>query len=282
MRITVASGKGGTGKTTVAVSLALALALRSEESVQLVDADVEEPNAHLFLKPHIDTSRPVEKRLPRVDEVRCDRCGACVAACEFNALALLGKRLLVYGELCHGCGRCGLVCPRDAIREVPHGLGVVETGTARGLRFAQGRLKVGESMATPVVQALKEEIVTDGTIIVDAPPGTGCPTIAALQGADLALLVTEPTPFGLHDLRAAVEVTRKLRVPAAVIVNRTGIGDGGVEVYCRAEGLPIVLSIPFDRAIAAAYAVGEPLVDALPGWRARFAALGRRLTRQPA
>ena len=275
MRIAVASGKGGTGKTTVAVSLALALG--NEERVQFLDCDVEEPNAHLFLRPEITTTLSVDKLLPQIDESLCQTCGACAAACEFGAIAVLGKFTLVYPELCHGCGRCRLVCPHGAIDEIPHQLGVVESGVARGFPFAQGILNVGEAMATPIIHSLKEEIDPDRTAILDAPPGTGCPMIAALHGADVAVLVTEPTPFGLHDLRAAVEVARILDVPTAVIINRAGIGDARVEEYCAEEGIPVVLSIPFDRDIATSYAVGEPLVDAMPAWRERFVALGERL-----
>ena len=226
MRITVASGKGGTGKTTVAVNLALSLF--DEQPIQLIDCDVEEPNAHIFLKPHIEASRSVEKLLPRVALELCDSCGACAKACEFNAIAVIGEKVLVYDELCHGCGLCQMVCPTGAISEVSHELGVVESGTAYGFPFSQGVLNVGEAMATPIIHELKNEIISDRVAILDAPPGTGCPTIAALHDADLALLVTEPTPFGLHDLKAAVGVARILGIPTAVVINRDGIGDDQV------------------------------------------------------
>jgi MinD superfamily P-loop ATPase len=275
MRIAVASGKGGTGKTTVAVNLALSLS--ATQPLQFLDCDVEEPNAHIFLKPDFVATRSVDKLVPQIDASRCTRCGICVKNCEFNALGLMGENVLVYESLCHGCGRCGLVCPEGAISEAPHQLGVVENGSARGFPFAHGLLNVGETMATPIIHVLKEEM--DGTrwAILDAPPGTGCPTIAALHGADVAVLVTEPTPFGLHDLKAAVAVARTLDVPPAVVINRHGIGDDGVERYCEQEGIPIVMTIPFDRRIAESYAVGVPLVDADPQWRERFLELARRI-----
>jgi MinD superfamily P-loop ATPase len=271
MRIAVASGKGGTGKTTIAVNLALSLVER--EPVQFIDCDVEEPNAHIFLKPRIERVRSVEKLLPEVDESLCNQCGECAKTCEFNAIAVIGKKVLVYNDLCHGCGLCTMVCPTGAIREIPHELGVVEAGEARGFPFAQGLLNVGEAMATPIIHALKEDIDQQYLTILDAPPGTGCPTIAALHGADVALLVTEPTPFGLHDLKAAVGVARSLGVSIAVVINRNGIGDDQVERYCEQEGLPIPLRIPFDREIAALYSEGIPLVDAVPWWKERFLAL---------
>ena len=275
MRIAVASGKGGTGKTTVAVSLALSLS--AAEPIQFLDCDVEEPNAHLFLNPQFEAALSVDKQLPQIDHEKCTRCGACVEACEFNALAIMGGNVMVYDSLCHGCGRCGLVCPTGAISEVPHQLGIVESGTARGFPFAHGVLNVGETMATPIIHALKREIDPSKLSILDAPPGTGCPTIAALHEADVALMVTEPTPFGVHDLKAAVEVARTLDVPTAVVINRAGIGNDQVEKYCDEENIPIVLTIPFDRAIAESYAVGTPLVDAIPSWREQFVKLAERL-----
>jgi len=275
MRIAIASGKGGTGKTTVAINLALSLSVN--ESIQFLDCDVEEPNAHIFLNPHFETTRSVDKLLPQVNANTCTRCGACVEACEFNALALMGGNVMLYDSLCHGCGRCKLVCPFGAISELPHQLGVVETGNARGFPFARGLLNVGETMATPIIHALKNEIDNSKLAILDAPPGTGCPTIAALYEASVALLVTEPTPFGLHDLKAAVEVARTLGVPTAVAINRAGIGDDQVKRYCEQENIPVVLTIPFDREIAETYAVGTPLVDAIPSWRERFIELADRL-----
>ena len=275
MKIAVASGKGGTGKTTVAVSLALSLA--AQEPVQLLDCDVEEPNAHLFLKPKFADSRSVDKLLPEIDPNACTLCGECVQVCEFNALALVGERVLRFDALCHGCGRCGLVCPAGAIGECSHQLGRVQSGTATGIQFAQGVLNVGETMATPIVHALTAEVDAARTNILDAPPGTGCPAIATLHASDLALLVTEPTPFGLHDLRAAVQLSRTLDLPIAVIINRADIGDARVATYCEAERIPILLTIPFDRSIAATYAVGTPLVHADPSWRERFLALASQL-----
>ena len=276
MQITIASGKGGTGKTTVAVNLALSLV--TQEPVQFLDCDVEEPNAHIFLKPRIERVRSVEIRHPEVDGALCDQCGACAEACEFNAIAVIGEKVLIYNELCHGCGLCHMVCPTGAIREVPHELGVVESGTARQFPFFHGLLNIGEAVAPPLIHELKKEMDAERLTILDAPPGTCCPTIAALHGADLALLVTEPTPFGLHDLKAAVGVARTLQIPIAVVINRSGIGDDRVERYCDEEGLPIPLKIPFDREIASLYAEGIPLVDAVPAWKERFVALYERIT----
>jgi len=275
LRIAVASGKGGTGKTTVAVNLALSLA--EEHPVGLIDCDVEEPNAHLFLSPEIEDQEAIYKQLPVVDSVRCTGCGACVTSCQFGALARVGNRILVFDTLCHGCGRCRMVCPSGAIDEVRHELGVIEIGRAGTIAFAQGRLRVGEAMATPLIRALKRRISEERTWLLDAPPGTGCPTIATMDGADVVLLITEPTPFGLHDLRAAVGVARVLGLPVAVTINRDGVGDTAVDRYCREEGIPILLRIPFDREIASLYAEGIPLVRRRPDWKATFVELHRRL-----
>ena len=271
MRITVASGKGGTGKTTVATNLAIAVSERFP--VQFLDCDVEEPNAHIFLKPQIENSRSVDKLLPEVNEELCTRCGDCVRACEFNAIAIIGKKILVYNDLCHGCGLCKMVCPVGAISEHPHELGVIETGTAHGFQFTCGLLNVGEAMSTPIIHEMKGMIDLQKLAIIDAPPGTGCPTIAAIKDADVAILVTEPTPFGLHDLQAAVGVARSVEVPVFVVINRDGIGDDRVEQYCEQEGIPIAMKIPFAREIATLYSKGITLVDGMPEWKERFQAL---------
>lgn len=278
LRIAVASGKGGTGKTTVAVSLTLALADRGP--VQLVNCDVEEPNAHLFLLPRIGQREPVELPIPEVNAERCTGCGACAQACRFGALAVIGKKVLVHPELCHGCGLCAMVCPTQAIAEVPRAIGWIERGEGKGVSFLQGVLNVGEPMATPIIRRLKQWIDPAVPAVLDTPPGTACPVIETLKGADFALLVTEPTPFGLHDLRLTVEVTRVLGMPAGVVISKDGIGTDAVECYCQEEGLPVLLRIPMDRGIAESYARGVPLVDAFPEWREPFRKLFERILDQ--
>jgi MinD superfamily P-loop ATPase len=266
--LTVTAGKGGTGKTTVAT--ALALSLRDDHPVQFLDCDVEEPDAHILLKPEITEREPVYIKRPQVDEGKCDYCGECARRCEFNAIAVIGKRIIIYDELCHGCGLCHWVCPKDAISEYDVEIGVVERGTVHGFDYLQGALAVGEPLATPIIQQLKERIDSEKVAILDSPPGTGCPVIETMHGSDFVLLVTEPTPFGLHDLRLTVDVAKTLGLRMGVVINRDGVGDRGVEDYCREEGLPILLRIPMDRRIAVAYSNGIPFVLELPEWQERF------------
>jgi MinD superfamily P-loop ATPase len=271
--VAIASGKGGTGKTTVAVNLALSL----DGPVQLLDCDVEAPNCHLFLRPTITASEPAGIPVPRVDHERCTLCRDCGSICQYNAIAVLATGVMVFEELCHGCGGCALVCPEKAITEVSRPIGVVETGHADGLEVVTGRLDIGQALAPPLIRAVKAHARDDRTVVIDAPPGTSCPMIAATHGADLVLLVTEPTPFGLSDLSLAVETVRTLGIPCAVIVNRAGSGDGRVHDYCAAEGLDIVAEIADDRRVAESYARGEVLVSTLAHTRADFADLARRV-----
>ncbi len=265
LSIAVASGKGGTGKTTVAVGFAIVTG-----RCQLLDCDVEEPNAHLFLRPRITQTEAVTIPVPQVDRERCSLCGRCAEACQFHAIAVMGKQVLVFPELCHGCGACALACPEEAIREAPRQVGVVESGKATKISFVHGRLNVGEPMATPVIRAVKAYLDSKRLTIIDAAPGTACPVVEAVKGSDFCLLVTEPTPFGLSDLRLAVEVMEKLAVPCGVVINRSGEGDEATEAFCATKQLPLLGRIPFDRAIAEAYAHGRHPVYAVPE-------LGRRL-----
>lgn len=259
MIISVASGKGGTGKTTVAVGLAIVVG-----RAQFLDCDVEEPNAHLFLHPRLTVCSPVTILVPEVDAERCTRCGRCSEVCQFHALAVMGKQVLVFPELCHGCGACSLACPEDAIREVPREVGVVEGGKAGKIEFVQGRLNVGEPMATPVIRAVRAHVAEQRLTIIDAAPGTACPVVEAVKGSDFCLLVTEPTPFGLSDLRLAVEVMEKMSVPCGVVINRSGEGDETIEAFCASKGLPLLGRLPFDRQIAEAYAHGRHPVYTQP------------------
>ena len=273
MIISVASGKGGTGKTTVAVNLALSL---KEVEVQVLDCDVEEPNSHLFLNPVIHETKSAYTLVPEVDYERCDFCGKCAPACEYNALVVVPeKEVMVFPGLCHGCGLCSLVCPQHAISEHPRGIGVIKKGRSGdgSIELVYGLLNIGEIMATPLIDRVKAELDPEKTVIIDVPPGTACPVIAAVQDSDYCILVTEPTPFGLYDLKLAVAVLHVLAIPCGVVVNKAGIGDRGVYAYCEREGLPILLEIPHDKRIAECYAEGVPFVKRFPEWQERFAAL---------
>ena len=274
MIISVASGKGGTGKTTVAVNLALSL-----KNIQLLDCDVEEPNAHIFLKPRIGGEKKATIPVPKIDEAKCTYCGKCREVCAYHAIAVLpgseGKKgsVLVFPHLCHGCGACSLFCPQGAIKEVDKEIGVIEIGEQGDIQFIHGRLNISEAMSPPLIRQVKEYINTTRTVIIDAPPGTSCPVITAVKGSDFCVLVTEPTPFGLNDLILAVEVLRKLQILFGVVINRSDIGDGKVEDYCRKENISILMQIPFSREIAVSYSEGVPIVERDVSYKDKFISL---------
>jgi MinD superfamily P-loop ATPase len=273
MRIAVASGKGGTGKTTIAVNLARAI----DGPTRLLDCDVEEPNCHLFLRPDIVEQETVGIPIPQVAEATCTACGECGQFCEFNAIVSFKTVPLVFPELCHGCGGCTKVCPEGAIHEVEREIGVVERGRCRGVELIQGILNVGEPLAPPLIQAVKAYAGTGGVTIVDAPAGTSCTMIESARECDYVVMVTEPTPFGLRDLRLAVAAIRELRIPCGVVVNRAGIGNGRVREYCSAENIPVLLEIADDRRIAEAYSRGQIIIEAIPEMRSTFDLLFQRV-----
>ena len=298
MIIAVASGKGGTGKTTVATSLALSLAVDgpgSTDAVEqpgvpdnliLLDCDVEEPNAALFIRPTLDQREDVGILIPEVDLEKCTYCGRCAEVCVWHAIAVVGQKVLVFPELCHGCGSCTLNCPEEAIHEVLNTTGTIESGRAGSITFGHGIMDVGQAMSTPIIRQLKKQHLAghhdgEGVVILDASPGTSCPVVETMRDSDFVLLVTEPTPFGLHDLRLAVQVARdELGLPVGVVVNRDGMGDVGVDEYCATEKIPILMRIPLERRIAEAISEGQSLVEALPGYRILFRDLYRAIEEQ--
>ncbi len=278
MIISIASGKGGTGKTLVATSLALALS--TKERVQLLDCDVEEPNDQIFLNSVIDRRDSAVIPVPIVDEQRCTHCGECARVCVYNALAVLKNLVMTFHGLCHGCGACAYLCPEKAIREEPRSIGAIESATVEGIEFTQGVLNVGEAMAPPVIRQVKKHLQKDGVAIVDASPGTSCPVIEAIKGSDFCLLVTDPTPFGFHDLKLAVEAVRSLGIACGVIINRSGDNDTATEDYCREKNIPVLMKIPLDIEIARLYSRGIALVEGMPEWRQPFIDLYGRISKE--
>lgn len=275
MIISIASGKGGTGKTTIAVNLALSLA--ENEEVQLIDCDVEEPNAHIFLKPEITETKEAFVPVPEIDKNKCTSCGECAKACEFNAIAILPKKFMIFNELCHGCGLCKIVCPENAITEKKRAIGIIEKGISGRIGFVHGKLNIGEAMSSNLISVVKDEIDKNKIAIIDAPPGAACPVIKTLHNSDYCVLVTEPTPFGLHDLRIAVEVLEKLKIPHGVIINRDGIGNDETEKFCNENKIPILLKIPYNKKIAELYSKGIPYVTKMPEWKERFLDVFKKL-----
>lgn len=271
MRIAVASGKGGTGKTTIATSLALSLS--AERETWYVDCDVEAPNGHLFLRPNFTYSTQAVIKIPQIQVDQCTMCGKCVEVCQFHALANVVKSIMVFPQLCHGCGSCTLNCPEQAISEVDNPIGMLESGyTAEGIRFQRGVLSISEPMPTPVIRQLKrmDQAPDDALVILDSPPGASCSVVETLRGADYALLVTEPTPFGLHDLKQMIGIVQDMNIPAGIVVNRDGIGSPQVEAYLLELSLPILLRVPFDKKIASGIAAGESLMAVRPEYRQDF------------
>jgi MinD superfamily P-loop ATPase len=267
MIISIASGKGGTGKTTIAVNLALSL---PTGTVQLIDCDVEEPNSHLFLSPTIHQVTSMGIPVPRIDESKCTYCGKCAKVCEYHAIAVILKNVLVFDELCHGCGACSYLCPEKAIFEMEREIGIVQEGSANGIPFANGVLNVGEPMASPLIRKVKERVQKDKIVILDAPPGTACPVIETVKGSDFCILVTEPTPFGLNDLELAVGMLEKLGIPKGVVINKADVGDREVWDYCQSKNIPILTEIPMDRRIAESYSKGIPIIVEDPSYVQKF------------
>jgi len=263
--ISVASGKGGTGKTTIAVNLALSLS-----NVQLLDCDVEEPNCHIFIKPVFENKNTVFIPIPQVDSKKCDGCGRCQEFCAYNAIAVVNKEVLIFPELCHGCGSCAYFCPHEAIKETNKDIGIIEIGKSGEIQFIHGKLNIGMMMSPPVIRAVKKHVNKKKTVIIDAPPGTSCPVITAIKDTDFVILVTEPTPFGLNDLSLAVEVVRKLKIPFGVIINRSDLGNKKTDEYCTRENIPILMRIPFSKKIAEIYSRGDSIIETLPEYRENF------------
>ncbi len=270
--IAIASGKGGTGKTTIATNLALLIS-RAGKKVQYVDCDVEEPNGHIFLKPVIEKTEAVTVAVPQVELDKCTGCGKCGELCQYSAIVAFKKNVLTFEQLCHSCGGCMLVCPANAIKEKQKEIGFIDRGASNGVGFVQGKLNIGDVRSPALIRQVRQRTAAEGTVIIDVPPGTSCPVIEAVKSAHVVLLVTEPTPFGLNDLKLAVGMVRELKLPFAVVINRSDAGDDKVRQYCRSEEIKVALEIPDDRRIAEAYSRGDMIIDVLSEYNKHFAKL---------
>jgi len=267
MIISVASGKGGTGKTLISTSLALSI---MDKEIQFLDCDVEEPNAFLFLKPVIKEVIPVEMPVPDVNEEICTHCKKCAEFCEFSALLVSPNKVQLFPELCHSCGGCALICPVDAITEIPFRIGSLKIGNASNIDFVYGELEVSKPLSVPIIREVKRKTKKDKLVIIDSPPGASDPVIAAVSGSDFTILVTEPTPFGLHDLKIAVDVIKQLKIPFGVIVNRANLGDRKVYDFCKEKNIPVLLEIPYYRKIAELYSNAIPFITVMDEWKEKF------------
>ena len=272
LKIAVASGKGGTGKTLVAINLALSVG-----ADQLLDCDVEEPNDHIFIKPKETRKEPVELLVPEIDETKCTYCHKCAEFCQYNALFIAGETAMVFEQMCHSCGGCTIICPEKAIKEKTRSIGEVIIGKADSVELIFGELNIGEAIAVPIISAVKGHAKDTGLVILDSPPGSACPVVESVIGADYVIMVTEPTPFGLHDLEVATEVVKQLEIPVGVVVNFAGIGDRGVYDFCARMSIPIIMEIPYDRKIAELYSRGIPFTEEMLEWKPMFKQLLARI-----
>jgi len=279
MKIAIASGKGGTGKTTIATNLASSIS-QTGQKTQYLDCDAEEPNGHIFLKPDIEVREDVTVGVPEIDQQKCTGCGKCGQLCQYSAITCVKGKVLVFEELCHSCGGCMAICPEGAIVEKQRKIGIAEFGMSNGVYFGHGKLNIGAIQTPAIIRYVKQKAIDNGLTILDVPPGTSCPVIEAIKASDFVLLVTEPTPFGLNDLKLAVGMVRELKLPFAVAINRSDIGDDAVVRYCQKEGIEVQLEIPNDRKIAEAYSRGIMIVDAMPEYKEKFLKLFEKITEQ--
>jgi len=276
--INILSGKGGTGKTTVSTNLAFLL--RNEGlNVQLLDADVEEPNTHIFFDIDFYEERSVDLLLPVVDKEKCTLCGECGKVCQFGAIVVFPTTVMVFDYLCHGCGACTMVCPEKAITEKPKSIGKISYGmTKEGIAYGMGLLNIGEPSGVRIIRELKKGMRKDVDVtIIDSPPGTSCPVVESLRKSDFAVLVTESTPFGLHDLKMALNVVEEMGIKHGVVINRYDPAFKDMEVFLNSKNIPILMKIPFDRKIAEHYSKGKIFSAYIPEWKEKFLEMYERI-----